>query len=120
MTQYNHKAFPPDLLLIELAATRNGIITGKGTEDNQQFTIFGMVDARVGKFFFVRIKGNDVTYCNGDAQLQGEIFFQGKWQVGTHRGGFTLIKYIQDSTTPEADAAVGNHRMLCNRTDLKI
>jgi hypothetical protein len=91
----------------ELTATRNGIITGKGTEDNRQFTIFGMVDARVRKFFFVRIKGTDVTYSNGDAQLQGEIFFQGKWQMGTHHGGFTLIKYIQDAAAPGADAAAG-------------
>jgi hypothetical protein len=88
-------------LNVELTATRNGIITGRGTEDNRQFTIFGMVDGRVKKFFFVRIKGNDVMYYNGDAQLQDEIFFQGKWQMGTHRGGFTLIKHMPDDPVAE-------------------
>jgi hypothetical protein len=91
----------------ELQATMNGIVAGRGTEDNRQFTIFGMVEAIQKKFFFVRIKGNEVTYYTGEAQLQTEIFFQGKWQIGERRGGFTLIKCMPD-VGPAEDAAQCN------------
>jgi hypothetical protein len=82
----------------DLIALKNGIVTGSGNEDNRQFTLFGMFDEAQNRFFFVRIKGNDVTYYTGDTQLQTEIFFQGKWNVGRAgggsggSGGFALIK----------------------------
>jgi hypothetical protein len=83
-------------LHVELQAMMNGIVTGRGTEDNRQFTIFGMVEAIQKRFFFVRIKANEVTYYTGEAQLQTEIFFQGKSQIGERKGGFTLIKCMPD------------------------
>jgi hypothetical protein len=78
-------------------------MTEKGTEDNRHFSFFGMVDARVHKFFLVRIKRNDTAYHNGDVQLQDEIFFQGKWRTGAHHGGFTLIRYMPEAAVPESD-----------------
>jgi hypothetical protein len=79
----------------EFLALKNGIVTGTGAEDNRQFTLFGLVDESENKFFFVRIKGNDLAYYTGDAQLQTEIFFQGKWHVARSTGGLVIIKCMQ-------------------------
>jgi hypothetical protein len=76
----------------ELCVTKDGIVSGRGHEENRQFSMFGMIDEERNRFFFVRLKGNDITYYNGEAQLQGEIFFLGRWQMQTQSGGFTLIK----------------------------
>lgn len=75
-----------------LTASADGIVIGTGSEEKRLFTLFGMVNSDTNKFFFIRLKGSETTYYNGDAQLQGEIFFQGHWHMGNHRGGISLIK----------------------------
>ncbi|OHT11636.1 hypothetical protein TRFO_03834 [Tritrichomonas foetus] len=82
----------------DLNSLDNGIINGRGTEESRQFTIFGMIDFSKKRYFFVRNKGNDITYYNGEAQLTDEIFFQGEWKMGSISGGFTLIKCMENDS----------------------
>ena len=80
----------------DMTVFTSGIVTGRGTEESRQFTIFGMVDYQKKLFFFIRLKGNDITYYNGEAQLESEIYFDGCWKFGTNKGGFTLIRNMEN------------------------
>lgn len=80
----------------DLNSSSCGLVNGRGIEESKQFTLFGMIDFPKKKFFFIRNKGNDITYYIGEAQLTGEIFFQGQWKMGSHNGGFSLIKCMED------------------------
>ena len=78
-----------------LMATKKGIVTGRGNERETEFAIIGMIDANNNTFFFIRLKGPEVTYYEGDANLTREIFFQGRWHSGSgQKGGFTLMKVM--------------------------
>lgn len=88
----------------DLSSSTCGIVNGRGIEESKQFSLFGMIDFPKEVFFFVRNKGNDITYYNGEAQLTGEIFFQGQWKMGSHNGGFSLIKCMDDDKK-DADPA---------------
>ena len=79
---------------LTLSATKNGLVSGKGTEDHKQLQLLGMVGEN-SRFFFARIKGTDITYFEGMATLQEQVFFDGQWHSGCQEGGISLIRVME-------------------------
>lgn len=79
-------------VLATITATTNGLVTGRGTEGNRDFTLFGMVDRESKKFNFVRIKAGEVMFYYGDASIEDDMAFHGHWQIESQRGDFNMIR----------------------------
>lgn len=84
----------------DLKVTTLGLATGHGIEESKQFVLFGLIDLQKNQFFFIRNKGNDIICYIGRAYLTSEIFFQGRWNMGSNSGGFTLIRFMDDGKSP--------------------
>ena len=79
----------------DIEATSNGLVSGNGKEDERRFVIRGMVDRETTSYMFLRIKGNDVSYILGTAQIRKEVDFEGTWRMGNQEGGFLLTRVME-------------------------
>lgn len=78
---------------LKILANQMGLISGKGTENRRDFSIYGLHDAKTHHLFVVRPNGSDdyITYV-GDLEGDDAVFISGQWRDRNNNGNFTFIK----------------------------